>query len=82
MSEEKNDPTLSLLLTVFPNFKDGLCQMYSQDPVFREIASEYKECTDKQEAIFKETGNRSDLFSETISELKEELITYLASISK
>ena len=79
MCEEKSDPTLSLLKTMFPNFVNGLSDLYHQDPVFREIASEYKECWDKQEAILKETGRNSELFAETMSELKEELITYLAS---
>lgn len=80
MVETTSDPTLSLLKTIFPNFVEGLCQLYHKDPVFRDIATEYKECRDKQEAIFKETGRSSELFDETMNELKEELITYLTSI--
>lgn len=77
MSEDKNNLTLSLLKDKFPDFKNSLDYIYNHDSVFREIAAEYKECIDKNESIYKETGKWSDLFTETINELKEELITYL-----
>lgn len=77
MSEQKNYLTLSLLKDKFPDFENRLDQIYNHDSVFREIAAEYKECIDKQELIYKETGEWSDLFTETINELKEEILNYL-----
>ena len=77
MSKDKNYLTLSLLKSEFPDFKNSLDHIYDRDPVFREIAAEYKECIDKNESIYKETGKWSDLFTETINELKEELLNYL-----
>lgn len=80
MTENDQELTLSLLKTIFTEFKNSLDHIYKYDSVFREIAADYKECIDKHESIFKEKGEWSDLFTETINELKEELLAYLNSI--
>ena len=77
MKEKDQYQTVSLLRKMFPEFEDRLEHLYRQDPVFREIAMEIRECSDKQEMIYKETGRRPDSYTDTINELKEELLVYL-----
>jgi hypothetical protein len=38
---------------------------------------EIRECIEKQEMIYQETGKRSGSYTDTINELKEELLVYL-----
>jgi hypothetical protein len=77
MQENEQYRTIRLLKTIFPGFEDMLEQLYWQDPVFREIAMEIRECIEKQEMIYQETGKRSGSYTETINELEEELLVYL-----
>ena len=77
MQENEQYRTIRLLKTIFPGFEDMLEQLYRQDPVFREIAMEIWECIEKQEMIYQETGKRPGSYTDTINELKEELLVYL-----
>lgn len=81
MNENGPHPTLFFLKTMFPGFEDQLDRIYGQDPVFREIAGELLECIQKQELICKETGKASILYTDTISELKDELLGYLQNMT-
>ena len=74
--------TQSLLKEMFPEFENKIDLLYGQDPVFREIAGEYYECIQRQEMIIEKTGKKSDLYSDTIKELKEELLGYLSEKMK
>lgn len=77
MVPEEQYLTLSLLITMFPEFRERIELTYRQDPVFREIAREYHECIRKRDSILKETGEVSEFYTETINELKDELINHL-----
>lgn len=79
MAEDDQDLTIVLLRRMFPEFESVIHSAFGKDPVFRDIAGEYHECI-KQEKIYRETGNKSDLYTETINELKEELLAYLNSL--
>jgi len=79
MAEDDQDLTIVLLRRMFPEFDSIIHSAFSKDPVFREMAGEYHECIE-QEKIYRETGNKSDLYTETINELKEELLAYLNSL--
>ena len=74
---EKNYRVLSLLKTMFPKFEYELEKIYWKDAVFREVAREYMECINKQEKILEKTGKKSDVYTDTIIELKLELLSYL-----
>jgi hypothetical protein len=74
---EKNYRVLSLLKAMFPKFEYELEKIYWKDAVFREIAREYIECINKQEMLLEETGTKLDVYTDTISELKLELLSYL-----
>jgi hypothetical protein len=77
MKEKDQTQTVSMLRKIFPEYENKLEQIYLQDSVFREIAAEIRECTEKQEMLYQETGKRSRSFTDTIEELKDELLTYL-----
>ena len=77
MKEKDQNQTVLLLTKMFPEFGGRLEQLYRQDPVFREIALEIRECNDKLETIYRETGKRSSSYKDTIDELKHELLAYL-----
>lgn len=79
MKDKEQERTLSLLKRMFPAFKGIIGPSFSQDPIFREIAREYHECIDQVIAC-KETGDATELYMETINELKEELMAYLNSL--
>ena len=68
---------MSMLKKMFPEYEDRLEQLYMQDSIFQEIASEIRECTEKQEMLYLETGKRSGSYTDTIEELKDELLSYL-----
>jgi len=74
---ETNYRMLSLLKAMFPHFEYELEKIYWKDPVFREIAREYIECINKQEMLLKKTGTKLDVYTDTIYELKLELLSYL-----
>lgn|GEM_PF-6982858 len=77
MKEKDQTRTVSMLRKIFPEYETRLEQIYLQDSVFREIAAEIRECTEKQEMLYQETGKRSRSYTDTIEELKDELLTYL-----
>ena len=79
MADKDQPLTLLWLQTMFPELESKINLFYNQDPVFREIASEYHECI-RQEAMLQETGRRTDYYSDTINELKEELLEYLENM--
>jgi len=68
-----------MLRKIFPEYESRLEQIYLQDSLFREIAAEIRECTEKQEMLYQETGKRSCSYTDTINELKEELLVYLVN---
>ena len=74
---EKHYRMLSMLKTMFPQFEYELEKIYWKDAVFREVAREYMECLNKQEKILEKTGKKSDVYTDTIGELKLELFSYL-----
>jgi hypothetical protein len=69
-----------LLKKMFPEFENKLDYIYRQDPLFREIAKEIYVCISKQEMICKRTGKKSNLFTDTITELKNELLDYMNNL--
>jgi uncharacterized protein YdcH (DUF465 family) len=77
MIEKDQDQTFSMLRKIFPEYENRLEQIYLQDSVFREIAAEIRECTEKQEMIYQKTGKRSCSYTDTIEELKDELLAFL-----
>jgi uncharacterized protein YdcH (DUF465 family) len=77
MKEKYQNQTVSMLRKMFPEHEERLEQLHRQDPIFREIAAELCECTDKQEMLYQETGKRSSSYADTINELKDELLAYL-----
>jgi hypothetical protein len=74
---EKHYRMLSILKTMFPQFEYELEKIYWKNAVFREIAREYIECINKQELIIEKTGKKSEVYTDTICELKLELLSYL-----
>ena len=62
---------------MFPQLEYELEKIYWKDAVFREVAREYMECINKQEKILEKTGKKSDVYTDTILELKLELLSYL-----
>lgn len=82
MVENGQYQILSLLKTTFPGFERRLEGMYREDPVFRQIASEYHECVRKQELDIGTTVNIYDFYADTIKELKEELLEQLNETTK
>ena len=74
---EKNYRVLSLLKAMFPQLEYELEKIYWKDPVFREIAREYIECINKQKKLLEKTGTKLNVYTETIYELKLELLSYL-----
>jgi len=77
MDEDTRYGILSLLKTEFPGFEVRLDHIYWQDPLFRQIASEYHECFRKQERVIDATSKLYVSYTDTIRELKEELFEYL-----
>jgi hypothetical protein len=77
MKDKDQTQTVSMLRKIFPEYENRLEQIYLQDSVFREIAAEILECTEKQEMLYQKTGKRSCSYTDTINELKEELLGYL-----
>ena len=74
---ETNYRILSVLKDMFPQLEYELEKIYWKDAVFREVAREYMECINKQEKILEKTGKKSDVYTDTILELKLELLSYL-----
>ena len=74
---ETNYRILSVLKDMFPQLEYELEKIYWKDAVFREVAREYMECINKQEKILEKTGKKSDVYTDTIIELKLELLSYL-----
>ena len=79
MKDYLQDQTVLLLKRTFPAFESVIEPSFSKDPFFRDMATEYHECL-RQEVIHKERGRQSDLYKDTIHELKEELFAYLSSL--
>ena len=80
MKEFTISQTLLFLKKMFPEFESELAFIYRQDDEFREVAEELFICAHKQEMIFKETGRMSCSYTDTINELKEELLAYLNNL--
>ena len=74
---EKHYRMLSMLKTMFPQCENELEKIYWRNAVFREVAREYLECINKQEMILEKTGKISDVYADTIKELKVELLSHL-----
>ena len=68
---------ISLLKAKFPGFGDRIDQLYTQDAVFRQVAREYCECIRKQEAEVSESSRVYAFYTDTIKELKDELLEHL-----
>lgn len=68
---------LSMLKAEFPGFEQTLDHIYWQDPLFRQIAREYHECIRKQERVIDASSKLYVSYTDTIRELKEELLEHL-----
>ena len=77
MTEDKQYQILSLLMTEFPGFEQRLDHIYWHDPLFRQIAREYHECIRKQEREIDASSKLYVSYTDTIRELKEELLEHL-----
>ena len=77
MVEDTRYEILSLLKTEFPGVEVSLDQIYWQDPLFRQIAREYHECIRKQEREIDASSKLYVSYTDTIRELKEELLEHL-----
>lgn len=77
MAEDTRYEILSLLKTEFPRFEQRLDQIYWQDPLFRQIARDYHECIRKQERVIDASSKLYLSYTDTIRELKEELLELL-----
>lgn len=74
---ERNYRVLSLLKARFPQFEYELEKIYWKDAAFREIVREYIECVNKHEMLLEKTGTKLNAYTDTIRELKLELLSYL-----
>ena len=79
MKDNEQERALSLLRRMFPAFEGIIDPSFRHDRIFREIASEYHECIEQVNAC-KETDDATELYMETINELKEELMAYLIGL--
>jgi hypothetical protein len=77
MTENTRYEILSMLKTEFPGLEHRLDYIYWQDPLFRQIAREYHECIRKQERVIDASSKLYMSYTDTIRELKEELLEHL-----
>ena len=77
MTENTRYEILSMLKTKFPGLEHRLDHIYWQDPLFRQIAREYHECIRKQERVIDASSKLYLSYTDTIRELKEELLELL-----
>jgi hypothetical protein len=77
MSEDQQYPVLSLLKENLRCPAERLEQLYWGDPVFRQIAREYRECFLKQKTEIAINSILYESYTQTIRELEEELLEHL-----
>jgi len=77
MTEYTRYEILSMLKTEFPGLEHRLDYIYWQDSLFRQIAREYHECIRKQERVIDASSKLYMSYTDTIRELKEELLERL-----
>lgn len=77
MAEDAGYEILSMLKTKFSGFEQRLDHIYWQDPLFRQIAREYHECIRKQEREIDASSKLYVSYTDTIMELKDELLEHI-----